>query len=150
MSSARGEARIDQRRSASCIASTCFQPWVTAVDRLIYRGARINRAAVAPHAFVPALTGEVIGFADQCLAMRRFSADCSAKIVVIARDFTSSFLRALRSPPDSGVWWCFGDIPLATLLATGLLFYRLPKIEAQNRCPARQDFARYIGVVARH
>src|SRR5450759_2200428 len=45
-----------------------FQPWVTAVDRLIYRGARINGAAVAPHAFVPALTGEVIGFADQCLA----------------------------------------------------------------------------------
>src|SRR5258705_13953201 len=33
---------------------------------------------------------------------RRFSADRSAKMRVIARDFESSFLRALRSPPDSG------------------------------------------------
>ena len=39
---------------------------------------------------------------------RRNSADRSAKIRVIARDFTSSFLRALRSPPDNGVGWCFG------------------------------------------
>ena len=29
---------------------------------------------------------------------------------VIARDFESSFLRALRSPPDSGMGWCFGAI----------------------------------------
>jgi hypothetical protein len=35
---------------------------------------------------------------------RRFSPDRSAKVCVIARDFESSFLRALRSPPEIGGW----------------------------------------------
>jgi hypothetical protein len=33
---------------------------------------------------------------------RRFSADLSAKMCVMARDFEISFVSALRSPPDSG------------------------------------------------
>jgi hypothetical protein len=33
---------------------------------------------------------------------RRFSADTSAKMCVMARDIESSFLTALRSPPEIG------------------------------------------------
>ena len=40
----------------------------------------------------------------------RFSADRSAKMLVMARDFLSSFVRALRSPPDSGMGWCLRAI----------------------------------------
>src|SRR5216684_358601 len=41
-----------------------------AVDGLIDCRRRIDRAAIAPHFFIPALTGEVVGFPDQCLAPR--------------------------------------------------------------------------------
>jgi hypothetical protein len=33
----------------------------------------------------------------------RISADCEARMLAIARALPSSFARALRSPPDSGV-----------------------------------------------
>ena len=39
---------------------------------------------------------------------RRFSADRSAKMFVMARDFAISFVSALRSPPEIGGWWYFG------------------------------------------
>src|SRR3984893_5422856 len=42
--------------------------------------------------------------------LARISADCAARMPVIARDFPNSFVRAFRSPPDSGVGWCFGAI----------------------------------------
>ena len=42
--------------------------------------------------------------------LARISADCAAKMPVIARAFPNSFVRAFRSPPDSGVGWCFGAI----------------------------------------
>jgi hypothetical protein len=48
------------------------------------------------------LTGQVVGFADQRLALAPFSAERSAKILVIARDFDSSFASAFRSPPEIG------------------------------------------------
>ena len=40
-----------------------------AVDGLIDCRRGIDRAAIAPHFFIPALTGEVVGFPDQCLAL---------------------------------------------------------------------------------
>ena len=42
--------------------------------------------------------------------LARISADCAARMPVIARAFPNSFVRAFRSPPDSGVGWCFGAI----------------------------------------
>jgi hypothetical protein len=44
-----------------------LQPREAVVDRLIYCRRWIDGAAVAPHAFVPALTGEVVRFPDQRL-----------------------------------------------------------------------------------
>ena len=38
----------------------------------------------------------------------RFSADAAARIVVIAGRAHSSFVSALRSPPESGMGWCLG------------------------------------------
>jgi hypothetical protein len=35
--------------------------------------------------------------------LARISADCAARMPVIARAFPNSFVRAFRSPPDSGV-----------------------------------------------
>jgi hypothetical protein len=58
--------------------------------------------AVAPQALVPRLARKNVGFPDQPSPSRRFSADPSAKMRVIARYFESTFLRTLRSPPDSG------------------------------------------------
>src|ERR1700733_14936867 len=40
----------------------------------------------------------------------RISADCEARILVLARALPSSFVKALRSPPDRGVGWYFGAI----------------------------------------
>src|ERR1700710_1718364 len=42
--------------------------------------------------------------------LARISADCAARMPVIARPFPNSFVRAFRSRPDSGVGWCFGVI----------------------------------------
>src|ERR1700760_3845095 len=42
--------------------------------------------------------------------LARISADCMAKMLVIARALPSSFLRAFLSPPERGVGWCFGAI----------------------------------------
>ena len=69
---------------------------IIAVDGLIDCRRRIDGAAIGPHAFIPALTGEVVRFGDQRLAL------ASLLRRPIARDFESSFLRALRSPPDNG------------------------------------------------
>jgi hypothetical protein len=49
--------------------SALGRPSLSAVDGLINGRARIDRSAVAPHAFIPALTGEVVGFPDQRLAL---------------------------------------------------------------------------------
>lgn len=43
--------------------------------------------------------------------LARISTDWAANIIVIARALPSSFLRAFRSPPESGVGWCFGAMP---------------------------------------
>jgi hypothetical protein len=59
-------------------------------------------AAVAPHLFIPTVTGKVVGFADQRLALAPLLCRSLGKIFVMARDFESSFVRALRSPPDRG------------------------------------------------
>ena len=37
----------------------------------------------------------------------RISTACAARILVIARALPSSLSRALRSPPERGVGWCF-------------------------------------------
>jgi hypothetical protein len=64
----RQRAEIDiARRQAS--AALDLQPWEAAVDGLIDGRARIDWSAVAPHLFIPALTGEVVGFPDQRLAL---------------------------------------------------------------------------------
>src|SRR3954468_18165245 len=47
--------------------------------------------------------------------LARISADCAARMTVIARAFPNSFVRAFRSPPDSGVGWCFGAIRTSKL-----------------------------------
>jgi hypothetical protein len=82
------------------LASATFdlKPWVGTVDGLIDGRAGIDRAAIAPHAFIPGLASEVVRASPSA----RFSAYRSAKMCVMARDFESSFVRALRSPPDSG------------------------------------------------
>jgi hypothetical protein len=61
-------AQIDVARGLAPRAFD-FQPWEAAVDGLIYRRARIDGATVAPHPFIPALTGEVVRFPDQCFAL---------------------------------------------------------------------------------
>src|ERR1700732_1677400 len=43
-------------------------------------------------------------------ALARISTDCAARMLVIARALPSSLFRALRSPPERGVGWCFGAI----------------------------------------
>ena len=50
-------------------AALDLQPWEPAIDRLIYRRPRIDRAAVCPKSFIPALTEKVVGFPDQRLAL---------------------------------------------------------------------------------
>src|SRR5579872_902637 len=40
--------------------------------------------------------------------LARASADCAARMFVIALARPSSLCSALRSPPESGVGWCFG------------------------------------------
>lgn len=52
------------------LAPTAFdlQPREAAIDRLIDGRRRINWPAVAPHLFIPALTGQIVGLADQRLA----------------------------------------------------------------------------------
>jgi hypothetical protein len=42
---------------------------------------------------------------------RRFSSARLARIPVMARALLNSLSRALRSPPDSDVGWCFGAVP---------------------------------------
>ena len=42
--------------------------------------------------------------------LARVSADCAARMLVIARALPSSLCSALRSPPERGVGWCFGAI----------------------------------------
>jgi len=49
-----------------------LKPWVTAVHGLIDGRARIDGAAVRPHAFIPTLTGEVVSLANQRLALAPF------------------------------------------------------------------------------
>ncbi len=97
--SARG-AEINVTR---CLTAQAFdlQPCKAAVDGLIYRRRWID-GAVAPHLFIPALIGEVVGFTDQRLAPAPLFCWALAKLRVMARYLESSFLRALRSPPDSG------------------------------------------------
>jgi hypothetical protein len=69
----RGKINIARR-----LASRAFdlKPWVTAIDRLIDSRAGIDGAAIGPHLFIPALTSQVIGFADQCLAQAPFFIRC--------------------------------------------------------------------------
>jgi hypothetical protein len=43
-------------------------------------------------------------------AFVRISADCAARMLVIARALPSSLAKALRSPPERGVGWYFGAI----------------------------------------
>jgi hypothetical protein len=43
-------------------------------------------------------------------ALVLISADCAARMLVIARALPSSLFRALRSPPERGVGWFFGAI----------------------------------------
>ena len=56
---------------ARCLAARALdlQPWEAAIDCLIYRRRWIDGAAIGPHALIPALTGEVVGFPDQRLAL---------------------------------------------------------------------------------
>jgi len=64
----RQSAEIDIARRLAARALN-LQPREAAVDGLIDCRRWIDGAAVAPHAFVPALTGEVVSFADQRLAL---------------------------------------------------------------------------------
>lgn len=48
----------------------------------------------------------------------RNCSDCSPRIFAIARDLTSSFANALRSPPDRGVGWCLGAMGRIYAMAT--------------------------------
>src|SRR3984957_5627058 len=51
-------------------------------------------------------------------ALARMSADCAARMLVIARALPSSLFRALRSPPERGVGWCFGAMRTSRSQAT--------------------------------
>jgi hypothetical protein len=57
---------VDRARRLAARAPD-FEPWVAAVDGLVDRGRRVDRAVVRPHALIPALTKKVIGFSDQGL-----------------------------------------------------------------------------------
>lgn len=46
-----------------------LQPRVAAADRPVDRRRRVDRAAVGPHAFVPAFAEKLVGFPDQRLAI---------------------------------------------------------------------------------
>jgi hypothetical protein len=46
---------------------------------------------------------ELVGLLDQRFALGPRRTDCAARMLAIARALPSSFVRALRSPPDSGV-----------------------------------------------
>jgi len=62
----RGEIDIARRQTPAALD---LQPRISAVDGLINGRARIDGAAVAPHLFIPALTGKVVGFPDQRFAV---------------------------------------------------------------------------------
>src|ERR1700692_744488 len=51
-------------------------------------------------------------------ALALISADCAARMLVIARALPSSLFRAFRSPPESGVGWCFGAIRTSRIQTT--------------------------------
>jgi hypothetical protein len=74
----RDRARTSSRREAARqiditlrLASRAFEfkPTVPAVDCTLDGRAGIDWTAVRPHALVPALTGQVVRFADQSLAL---------------------------------------------------------------------------------
>jgi len=52
-----------------CTAKSWIQPWEAAVDGLVDCRRWVDWATIGPHAFIPALTGEVVGFPDQRLAL---------------------------------------------------------------------------------
>ena len=59
---------------------------------------------------------------------------------VIARAFLSSFIRALRSPPERGVQWCFGAIRTSKRRPIGVLGYVISKAgqhPSSSRLPVR-------------
>jgi hypothetical protein len=97
----RGE--VDGARRAAARTGD-LKPQIATIDRLIDRRRGIDRLAIGPNAFVPALACEIVGFSHESASpMARFSAARSARMVVFARDRASSFFSALRSPPESGV-----------------------------------------------
>jgi hypothetical protein len=49
------------------------------------------------------LAGEIVRFPDQGFADAPLLLGLFGKDAVMARDFTNSFVSALRSPPDKGV-----------------------------------------------
>jgi hypothetical protein len=46
-----------------------LQPWKAAIDGLVDGGRRIDRLAVAPHSFVPALAKQLVGLLDHRFAL---------------------------------------------------------------------------------
>ena len=96
------------RRLATCAAN--LQPGEAAIDGLVDGRGRIDRFAVARHPLVPLSQSSLSACRIIADALARISADCAARMLAIARALPSSFWRALRSPPDTGVGWCFGAI----------------------------------------
>jgi hypothetical protein len=93
----RGEVEVARRLAPRALD---IPPGKAAVNGLIRD--RIYWLAVGPRPFVPAV--------DSASPLARISSDCIAKMLVIARALPSSLFRALRSPPERGVGWCFGAI----------------------------------------
>ena len=103
----RGEVDVARRLAAG---AADLQPGEAAIDGLVDGRRRVDRFAVARHPLVPLSQSSLSACRIIAYALARISADCAARILAIARALPSSFSRALRSPPDRGVGWCFGAI----------------------------------------
>ena len=90
-------------------------PAIAAVDGLVDRRGRVERPTIRPQAFVDDSHRSLSAWRIKASPLARASADFAARIVVIARARPSSFCSAFRSPPLSGVGWCFGAIRARSL-----------------------------------
>ena len=88
---------------ASCTARTGFRAREASIDGLVDGRRRLDRLAVGPHSLIPGFAKQLVSLLQHRLGLARISADCAARMLVIARAFPSSFSRAFLSPPERGV-----------------------------------------------
>jgi hypothetical protein len=104
--------RIGEIDAALCPASAAldFKEAISSVHRLIDQRAGVDRPAVCPHPFVPALAGVAVGLADHLLALLAKLSGSAGKHVGHRPRLAQLFGEGLAIPARQGGTWCLGDI----------------------------------------